>query len=92
MSVTLAEAKAQLRVRHDEQNDYISLLINAARSAIERYTGENFDEGLDDLKAAQLLYIEYLFYPPEKFEMDEATGWPLSVSALARPYRLPTLA
>ena len=92
MSVTLAEAKAQLRVRHDEQDDYITLLISAARAAIERYTGDNFDEALDDLKAAQLLYIEYLFYPPDKIDMDELTGWPLSVAALARPYRLPTLA
>ena len=49
-------------------------------------------ESLDDLKAAQLLYIEYLFYPPDKIDMDEVTGWPLSVAALARPYRLPTLA
>jgi len=38
MTVTLAQAKAQCRVRHDEENDYITSLIAAAKAWVERYT------------------------------------------------------
>jgi uncharacterized phiE125 gp8 family phage protein len=38
MTVTLAQAKAQCRVRHDDENDYITGLIAAAKAWVERYT------------------------------------------------------
>lgn len=92
MSLSLDEAKAQLRVLHSEQDAYITLLIGAAQSSIQRYTGEGFDAEADDLKAAQLLLIEHLFYPDADIDLDPATDLPRAVVALAGPYRTPTLA
>src|SRR5262245_14714134 len=37
--VTLAEAKAHLRVTDDAEDDYINTLITTARSAVEAFTG-----------------------------------------------------
>lgn len=37
--VTLAEAKAHLRVFHDDDNDYIGSLISTARDHAEKYCG-----------------------------------------------------
>lgn len=37
--VTLAELKAHIRVTFTDDDDYITMLINAARLAIERFTG-----------------------------------------------------
>lgn len=37
--VTLAQAKANLRIDHDYQNDLIQALVNAAVEDIENYTG-----------------------------------------------------
>lgn len=53
MTVTLAQAKDQLRVRHNDQNEYITSLIARAKAWVERYTAtlvaagavvENFTE------------------------------------------------
>lgn len=37
--VTLAEAKAQLRIAHDSEDDFLSGLLRAARGEIEQATG-----------------------------------------------------
>ena len=37
--LTLAEAKAHLRVTHDDDDTYISTLINSARSTVEQFCG-----------------------------------------------------
>ena len=91
MSVTLAEAKAHLRVRNDDQDTHIALLVSSADAALQRYAGDNHDPAADDLKAAQLLLVEHMFYPPENVAIDEVTGWPVAVAALASPFRTPTV-
>ncbi len=91
MSISLTEAKAQLRIRHSEQDDYITLLASAATAAIARFIDPDLETFPDDLKAAELLLLEHLFYPADSIDTDEVTGWPLCVAALAWPYRLPTV-
>ena len=40
--ITLAEAKYQLKVDHDDDDDYITSLITAAREFCEEHTGRSF--------------------------------------------------
>jgi len=92
MAVTLELAKAHLRVIHDDQDDLIAQHMATAAATMLRYTGDNYDAEEDDLIAAELLLIGWLFYPSEELRIDPNTGLPLAVSALAGPFRLPTIA
>lgn len=91
MSITLDEAKAHLRIRSDAHDAHITLLVSSADAALQRYAGDNHDPNAADLKAAQMLLVEQMFYPSENMETDEATGWPVAAAALAQPFRVPTL-
>ncbi len=42
------------------------------------------------MDAAQLLYLDYLYYPRSDVTLDPVTGWPMAVAALMLPFRLPT--
>lgn len=92
MSIDLVRAKEHLRVRHDDQDDYITLLISSALAALQRYAGDNFDPDAPDIDAAHLVLIDHLFYPEKPFVMDSYTGWPRPVAALMKPFRNTTLA
>ena len=90
--ITLEQAKDQLRVLHSDQDDFISDLIARALATIMRLTGDGFDEYAEDLDAAQLLLVEWWFYPDSDVELDEVYNLPRAVVALAVPYRTPTVA
>lgn len=92
MSIDLAAAKAYLRVIHGDDDAQITLLMNSALAALERYAGDNYDATAADIDAAHLLYLDYLYYPRDDVELDEVTGWPMAVAALMQQFRLPTLA
>ena len=91
MTITLEEAKAHLRIRHADHDAHIGLLVSSADAALQRYAGDNHDPDAFDLKAAQMLLVEQMYYPAGDIEIDEQTGWPVAAAALARPYRLPTV-
>jgi uncharacterized phiE125 gp8 family phage protein len=40
--ITLAQAKAQLRVEHDDEDDYICSLISSARDSVEKHCNRFF--------------------------------------------------
>ncbi len=90
MSVDLATAKAFLRITHSDDDAQITLLMNSAAAALERYAGDDFDAYDEDVDAAQLLYLDYLYYPRSDVTLDPVTGWPMAVAALLLPFRLPT--
>ena len=91
MSLTLGQVKDRLRITNTREDALIERLIASARAAIAKYTGDNFDDQREDLNFAQLLLIEYWRKPDEKVKIDEENGFPVAVSALAKPYRVPTL-
>lgn len=91
MTVSLDQAKAQLRVRHTDQNGYITDLIARAQTWIDRFVGEELDPQPADLDHASLILIEWWFYPDNKVELDETYNVPRAVVALALPFRTPTL-
>ena len=92
MSVTLTEAKGHLRIRSADHDAHITLLVASSDAALRRYTGDQYDPDAPDLKAAQLLLIEQMFYPSSGLDLDDVTGWPVAAAALAQPYRAPTIA
>lgn len=92
MSVTLALAKAHLRVLHDDDDVLIASHINSAQAQITKFIGDEIDPYADELTAAQLLLIEWLFDPSQKVDLDDIHQMPRAVVALASPYRTPTVA
>ena len=90
--ITLEQAKAQLRVLSSDQDDFITDLMNRALATLQRLTGENYDPYSEDLDAAQVLLVEWWFYPDNDVELDEVYNLPRAVVALAVPYRDPTIA
>ena len=92
MSVDLGRAKEHLRIRHDDQNDYITTLMASALAALQRYAGDNYDENAADIDAAHLILVDHLFYPEKDYKIDPHTLWPLPVVALMKPFRNSTLA
>lgn len=91
MSVDLALAKHHLRIRSDDQDVLIASHIASAASQLERFIGDSLDPYAEELTAAQLLLVEWLFDPPEKVELDEIHQMPRAVVALASPFRTPTV-
>jgi len=92
MSVTLEQAKAHLRILNDHENDRIAGLVLQSQAMLMRLTGAGYDEEAEDLNAAQLLVIEWLFRPDERLVLDDIYKLPRAVVALAVPFRTPTLA
>ena len=90
MTVSLDQAKAQLRVRHNDDDQFITDLVERAEAAIERYVGADVTTAAD-LDAAKVLLVEFWFYPDSKVDVDTDTGFPRAVVSLARPFRTPTL-
>lgn len=91
MSVDLALAKQHLRVLHDDEDVLIGTLIDASLAHLQKLLGDDYEPYLDDLAAAQLLLIEWLYRPEDKVDLDEIFNLPRAVVALATPYRLPTI-
>lgn len=90
--ITLEQAKDQLRVLSDDQDSFISDLMSRALATLQRLVGDNYDPYSEDLDAAQLLLVEWWFYPDSDVELDEVYNLPRAVVALAVPYRTPTVA
>jgi len=62
--VTLAEAKDQLRITHDNEDSYITRLITVARQAAETHTGRalasaTFELTLDEFPESQEIILPY---------------------------------
>lgn len=90
--ITLELAKEHLRVRHDDQDTLITSHIMSADQTLRRFLGDNADAYADELVAAELLLVEWLFRPEDKVELDPVHQMPRAVVALAGPYRTPTVA
>lgn len=92
MSITLEQAKQQLRVTSAAHDAQITRHMASALATVQKLVGEAFDADAPDLDIAQLLLIEWYFYPSDKVTIDPITKLPESVIAHAGPYRTPTIA
>lgn len=106
--VNLDQAKAHLRVDHDEDDDDIQQKIEAASAAVVTYLKSGADSFVDtsgeviadvpqDVQFATLLLVGH-FYKNREAQADDPVpvfgyGYlPRGVMALLYPYRIPTLA
>ena len=82
-AVTVAEAKAFLRVTDSGEDDLVSLLIDAAQARVETYTGLT-----RDTTSAAPLRLAILMLVAHGFEHREAAEAPLGlVEPWLAPYR-----
>ena len=99
MVVSLEEAKAHLRVQHDEENQLIEGLIQQAQTAAEDFCRVSFEPFLNSdgaaietpgpVKLAILLMVGYFY---ENREAEDGTGFRTMRRAfltLLYPYRDP---
>ena len=92
MTVTLEQAKTQLRITDDEQDMEILEHLNGARAAVQGYAGANYSADAEDIRRAELMLLDYWFAPDDKVPLDPMTGFPIAVASLLRRYRTPTVA
>lgn len=99
MIVSLEEAKAHLRIQHDEENQLIEGLIQQAQAAAQDFCRVSFEPYLDDegneadapgpVKLAVLLMVGYFY---EHREAEDGAGFRTMRRAfmtLLYPYRDP---
>lgn len=91
-ALTLDLVKTHLRIRHSDQDALLQSHITSADSQMRRFLGDDYDVYADELVAAQLLMVEWLYRPDDKVELDPVHQMPRAVVALAGPYRTPTVA
>lgn len=91
MSVTLDQAKAHLRILNTLQDTEIGSLVLQSKAMLQRLLEDAYSETAEDLNAAQLLIIEWLFRPDDNIPLDDIYHLPRAVVALAVPYRALTL-
>lgn len=91
-ALTLDLVKAHLRIRHSDQDALLQSHITSADGQLRRFLGDGYDVYADELVAARLLMVEWLYRPDDKVELDPIHQMPRAVVALAGPYRAPTVA
>lgn len=93
MFVTLEEAKQHLRVDHDEDDEYITSLIEVGESAIQNYINRPYSEVLEDgelptpLRHAIKIQIAKLYEYREGDRAGSTSEVPFALAALVMPYR-----
>lgn len=97
--VTLAEAKAHLRIDQDIMDDDIKLKLLAAEGRVRRHCEGTDIDGLDEMdqmivKAAILMLVGYLdrIRANEDVAPDDRFWLPAGVSQLLVPFRQPGVA
>lgn len=71
--LTLDEAKAAARVLHNDDDQLIGSLIEAAQTWIERATGQTFDPAPADIKQVARMLVAHWYDMPQA-ATDEATS------------------
>ena len=62
MVVTVEEAKAHLRIQHDDEDDYITSLIEQSQATAEDYCRVTFDEKAPQaVRLAVLLMVSHYY-------------------------------
>lgn len=92
MSVSLEQAKEHLRVTTNDEDALIGIYVSAADAWLRRYCGTGYVEDAPELVAAQLLIIGHLDANRELSAPKEVFEVPFAVTALAGPFRTPTIA
>lgn len=99
--VTLSEAKLQLRVTWDDEDEYIQLVLDAAEAAVLDYIKKDWEWAEDtvpkSVKLAILVLMTTYFEPfrdGDNFDNDKiAFGYPPpAVTSLLHRYRKPAYA
>jgi hypothetical protein len=96
--VELHEAKARLRITHDDQNEDIRKAIDGASESVMRYVGadeDTFDDGVpENVQNAVIVWVGLMMHDPLGFEAHKwGHGYPPpAVVALLHGSRDPVFA
>ena len=91
MTLTLADARAHLRIAAHDEDPLIERYIVTAHAAIERYIGATYTDDAELLQAERLL-VATLFEDREGAEVKLAQGMPSGIAMLIAHRRRSTIA
>ena len=104
MIVTIDEVKTQLRIQHDEEDDYLRSLIVQAQAAAEDFCRVSFESEVqaeedgtetvipapEPVRLAVLLMVSYFYENRDIPDRVTYRGMRMAFEALIYPYRDPT--